>query len=683
LPLIFFLVTLAMTAAATMDTPAGIANSGPWLPILHGSQTGTAQEVAEYLAAKAKRRGYRPWIGAIDAFPLQAFPQAERIVFVVATTGDGEAPDNMKTAWKFLLRKALPKGSLSKLQYAMFGLGDTSYAKYCAAARKLAARLTQLGGTQLVPAGYGDEQCEEGGVWSELDAWSTALWSKLEQLTEGTVAVADDAPVLEPPLYTVQQQQQPEAQQASNAKALELFYGHLAPPDAYRSDAENASKSSRQLRMPHAARVLVNRRLTHAQHKQDVRHIELDVSGMGKAGAYVAGDVAWVHPKNDTAAVTALAQVLQLDLDSTVQIALNQRSSANTAAAATVATPVVDDEQQAVAAVSALDSLLAATALPAEQDLPQCCTVRELLTRYLDITGTPRRAFFEKLSLFAALPAECEKLLELASPAGAELLHVYCTRERRTYVEVLTDFQSCKLSLERLVELVPRLRPRAFSIASASVQHPGAVHLCVAVVSYKTHYKRDKTGVCSGWLAQLQPGDTVQMWIRRGTFTLPADSTTPVIMVGPGTGLAPMRSIIQQRCVQRQQQQQQQQPCDTLFFGCRYAAKDYLYSEELQELVQGQQLALHTAFSRDAPAANGGKVYVQQRIREAGAQLYELIVAQQAHIYVSGSAKQMPEDVRAAFASVLAVHGSMTVAAAEQLLKGLDRAKRYTVEAWS
>eukprot|EP00953_Heterococcus_sp_UTEX-ZZ885_P023296 12810-Heterococcus_DN1.PRE.1 len=180
------------------------------------------------------------------------------------------------------------------------------------------------------------------------------------------------------------------------------------------------------------------------------------------------------------------------------------------------------------------------------------------------------------------------------------------------------------------------------------------------------------------------------MWIRKGTFALPADSSTPVIMVGPGTGLAPMRSIIQQRCVQRQrqqqpahQQQQQQQPCDTLFFGCRYAAKDYLYSEELQQLVQEQQLALHTAFSRDAPAANGGKVYVQQRIREAGAQLYELIVAQRAHIYVSGSAKQMPEDVRAAFASVLAVHGSMTVAAAEQLLKGLDRAKRYTVEAWS
>jgi sulfite reductase alpha subunit-like flavoprotein len=667
-----------MAVAAAEDVPAA---AGPWLPILYGSQTGTAQEVAEYLAAKAKRRGYRPWLGAIDAFPLQAFPQAERIVFVVATTGDGEAPDNMKTAWKFLLRKALPQGSLNKLQYAMFGLGDTSYAKYCAAARKLAARLAQLGGTQLVPAGYGDEQCEEGGVWSELDAWSTALWSKLEQLTEGTVAaVADDAPVLEPPVYTVQQQQQ-----ASDAKALELFYGHLAPPDAYRSDAEVVSKSSRQLRMPHAARVLVNRRLTHPEHKQDVRHIELDVSGMGKGGAYVAGDVAWVHPENDAAAVTALAQLLQLDQDSTVQIALNQHSSANLTTDAAAAAAADSEQQPVVAEASALDSLLAATALPAQQDLPQYCTVRELLTRYLDITGTPRRAFFEKLSLFAAVPAEREKLLELASPAGAELLHVYCTHERRTYVEVLTDFQSCKLSLERLVELVPRLRPRAFSIASASVQHPGAVHLCVAVVSYKTHYRRDKIGVCSGWLAQLQPDDTVNIWIRKGTSALPADSSTPVIMVGPGTGLAPMRSIIQQRCVQRQQQQQQQQqqPCDTLFFGCRYAAKDYLYSEELQQLVQEQQLALHTAFSRDAPAANGGKVYVQQRIREAGAQLYELIVAQRAHIYVSGSAKQMPEDVRAAFASVLAVHGSMTVAAAEQLLKGLDRAKRYTVEAWS
>ena len=143
--------------------------------------------------------------------------------------------------------------------------------------------------------------------------------------------------------------------------------------------------------------------------------------------------------------------------------------------------------------------------------------------------------------------------------------------------------RSCKLGLDRLCELVPRLHPRAFSIASSSLAHPGQVQLCVAIVQFKTPYKREKMGVCSAYLAGLKPGARVRLWIRPGTFTLPKTVATPVILVGPGTGVAPMRSILQERNCHRDQWSKQQNQergadgnddgeratTDQLFFGSR------------------------------------------------------------------------------------------------------------------
>ncbi|CAN0262774.1 unnamed protein product, partial [Hapterophycus canaliculatus] len=138
--------------------------------------------------------------------------------------------------------------------------------------------------------------------------------------------------------------------------------------------------------------------------------------------------------------------------------------------------------------------------------LPPVCTIRLLLTEVLDISGTPRRSFFEKLSLFAGDAEEKEKLEELASPAGSDLLYEYATREKRSYVEVFGDFPSCKVPPERLLELIPRLRPRGFSIASSALETPSKLHLCMAVVSFRTPYKRLRAGVCSSWLASLTSG---------------------------------------------------------------------------------------------------------------------------------------------------------------------------------
>ncbi|CAM9276098.1 unnamed protein product, partial [Ectocarpus fasciculatus] len=476
------------------------------------------------------------------------------------------------------------------------------------------------------------------------------------------------------------------------------FWDSMAPPrSANRCDGA-----------PLPAQLLVNRRLTAEGHFQDVRHLEFDVTDVPGGASYEAGDVAWVHPSNNASAVETLAAAMGLDLDQVVRIApaLPQPKPVDAPVACEEGGAIVEGIRPPGAGVP-----VSGTVPPRRQQagfcLPPMSTLRLLLTEVLDISGTPRRSFFERLSVFATEDEEKEKLEELASPAGADLLYEYATREKRSYVEVFGDFPSCKVPPERLLELVPRLRPRGFSIASSALETPSQVHLCMAVVSFRTPYKRLRTGVCSSWLASLTPGTAeVPISIRRGTFKLPQSPSHPLIMVGPGTGVAPMRSVVLERRRQRQQglggtgvgssgdgslspspgrvgTGATGAPPDTLFFGCRFREKDFFYEQDWAALSASGDLSLFTAFSRSNPDGTGSRVYVQRRIREQASLMAGLVVDHGANILVSGSAKQMPRDVREAFRDALAEHEKASEPGADALLKAMERQGRYCVEAWS
>ena len=301
-------------------------------------------------------------------------------------------------------------------------------------------------------------------MWGDLDPWLTSLWSNLLEirpLPKG--AVVDDTPRLEPALFTMTPVESLGGTQERESSAHD--------GQKLRSSREALWDSAAPLRRkghvggaPGRARLLVNHRLTADGHFQDVRHLEFSVTGVHGGAGYRAGDVAWVHPPNDASAVERCAVALGLEgLDQLVRIA--------------PAGPM---------AASGADGLTGAEQLShLPLVLPSVCTPRLLLTEALDISGTPRRSFFERLSVFALDADEKEKLEELASPAGADLLNEYATREKRSYVEVLEDFPLCRVPPERILELIPRLRPRGFSIASSALETPSALHLCVAVVSFR------------------------------------------------------------------------------------------------------------------------------------------------------------------------------------------------------
>ncbi|CAM9910759.1 unnamed protein product [Pylaiella littoralis] len=724
------------------------------LAVFFGSETETAQEVAEYVASLAGRRGFAAAAVSLDSVPISQVMESSLAVFVVSTTGDGEVPSNMSTFWRFLLRRecrGLRGDCLETMTFAVFGLGDSGYAKYNATARKLHARLLQLGGVELVDRGLGDDQSPRG-MWGDLDPWLVALWTRLLELKPlPSGAVIDDTPRLEKALFSMTALgtcSTDGSHAAEIAQGRREFWDSVAPP---RPKKASHGDSCHGGGAPLPARLLVNRRLTAEGHFQDVRHLELDVSGVPGGKDYGAGDVAWVHPSNNASVVETLAVLMGLDLDQTVRIGPADGGGSGSGDGRDASTiPYQKPQQQQQQQQQQHLQLLHTQPPPPPPPffLPPVSTLRLLLTEVLDISGTPRRSFFERLSLFSGDAEEKEKLEELASPAGADLLYEYATREKRSYVEVFGDFPSCKVPPERLLELIPRLRPRGFSIASSALETPSVVHICMAVVSFRTPYKRLRTGVCSSWLASLAPGAAaeVPLSIRRGTFKLPESPHHPLIMVGPGTGVAPMRGVILQRRRQRESLMLNQgtgngvggdqggpvlspqregggarggvaaaTAPDTLFFGCRYGMmcawgekcrsnkddglagchtiylhrggfreKDFFYEDDWATLSASGDLSLQTAFSRSNPDGTGSRVYVQRRIREQSAVVAGLVVDQGANVLVSGSAKQMPRDVREALRDALAGHEKVGGGdAAEKILKTMERQRRYCVEAWS
>ncbi|XP_035292077.1 NADPH-dependent diflavin oxidoreductase 1 isoform X1 [Anguilla anguilla] len=595
--------------------------SPPSLLILYGSQTGTAQDTAERIGRQAKRRWLKVRVEALDNYNVANLISESLVVFVCATTGQGDPPDNMKKFWRFIFRKSLPAGSLCRLDCAVLGLGDSSYPKFNFVAKKLHKRLVQLGASTLLPLGLADDQHDLGpdGV---IDPWLTAFWDRVLALyppSGGLDPLGEDE--LLPPRFVFHFLDDVTENLTIQSEVMDTE--NLRPPSQVH---------------PFMARVVSNQRVTHASHFQDVRLIEFDITGSNIQ--YSAGDVVVVHPKNCSEDVEQVCQMLRLD--PTRRFMLR---------------PAEDET------------------VPAR--LSQPCTLGYLLESFLDIGSVPRRSFFELLFCFATNKLEKEKLMEFCSAEGQEDLYAYCNRPRRTAIEVLADFPhtAADLTVDYLLDLFPEIQPRSFSIASSLLAHPNRIHILLAVVKYKTRLQKPRKGLCSTWLASLDPtqGEVhVPLWVKKGLLRFPSDPASAVIMVGPGTGVAPFRSALQERIAQ-------DKSGNVLFFGCRSSSKDFYCRHEWEELERAGQLTLFTAFSRDQE----DKIYVQHRVKEQAALLWDLITNSNGHFYIAGNAKDMPTAVCDALKEAFQSEGGVSASQAEDMFNTMERTGRFQSETWA
>jgi sulfite reductase (NADPH) flavoprotein alpha-component len=366
---------------------------------------------------------------------------------------------------------------------------------------------------------------------------------------------------------------------------------------------------------PFPARLTVNRMLSLEGSEKETRHFELDLSGSGLV--YECGDSMGVFPKNDPVLVSEMLHALHMS----------------------------GDEQA-----------------PGNDGTPK--PLRAALTEDYQITQ-PSRQFIQAV---AERGGEAASLLrELLDPLRKDDLDEYLWGME--YIDFLRAHSSAHFAAEDFVKVLRKLQPRLYSIASSQRVYPQSVHLTVAVVRYVSH-GRERKGVASTYQAErVREGERVPVFVHPAKgFRLPEDGNTPIIMVGPGTGVAPFRAFLQDRKATGAKGK------NWLFFGEQRRKSDFLYEEDFKGFqADGVLTRFDTAFSRDQES----KIYVQHRMLENAGEIWKWIDGEGAHFYVCGDATRMAKDVDAALLNIVETQGGKTPDDAAAYVEELKKMKRY------
>lgn len=635
--------------------------------ILYGSETGNSQDFAIILSQKLKRLHFANTILPFGDFEPNNILKIKYLFILVSTTGQGALPRNVhensngskRTLWSLLKKKNLPDTFLNHINVAFFGLGDSSYPQFNYAVRKLHTRIVnQLGANELFDRLEADEQGMAGsnkGTGSGVEAVYFEYERKILSFLKNKYPLMKDS-------------------QGNRIERTEIDPSIYIEPNSYlkllsnnnnnnhdTATTANDTKGQKQSHIKFVGddsvkfgKVLVNKRLTSKDHFQDVRQFVFTNRDNSETKLeYYPGDTAVIYPCNSDNDVYAFLQ--------------NQDQWL----------PVADQPLEFTNGIP--DSLRCIGG-----GIVQPLTLRNLLKYHIDLKSIPRTSFFMKIWQFATdvtrtergqeqLNDQRDKLKEFAYDEDMQELFDYCNRPRRSVLEVLEDFQSIRLPWQYCLDYLPLIKPRSYSISSGPCD-PN-IELTVAIVKYKTILRKIRRGVCTTYMSQLPVGDsTLRYKIQNNNLITKEKFDRPMILVGPGVGLAPLMSVIKMSNTNNQ--------CNiSLLFGCRYKEKDYLYGDLLQKWDQEGRIQLYPVFSRDRENSPDTK-YVQDVLWKYGPQMTDLLVEEGATFFLCGSSGRMPLQVRITIVEMLKKWGGFNDTLAKDFLKDMEKSGRYIQETW-
>ena len=308
-------------------------------------------------------------------------------------------------------------------------------------------------------------------------------------------------------------------------------------------------------------------------------------------------------------------------------------------------------------------------------------SLKRLAEVYGEIQAVASRKDIGVLAANTDCPVSKTKLKAWSAPAkdGIDLYRDEVFLKHRSVLDILEEFPACELPFAIYLEMIPFMTPRYYSISSAPQHNPGHCTITVGVVedaAFSGHgiYQ----GVCSNYLARSMPGQTIQAVVQTpaAQFRIPEDPKTPIIMIGPGTGLAPFRGFLQDRRLKQKSGEKLGKAM--LFFGCRHPNHDYIYKTELEAASKDKLVDLHVAFSRKTKT----KVYVQDLIKQQNQKVFELL-RKGAIVYVCGDGARMEPDVKEALAEIYAEYGIMDIEAARSKIAAMAMDGRYVLDVWA
>ncbi|KAL7915935.1 NADPH cytochrome P450 oxidoreductase [Trichoderma velutinum] len=649
----------AARAGKTRNFVEKMEESGKNCIIFYGSQTGTAEDYASRLAKEGKSRfGLETMVADLEEYDFDAMdtlPSDKIAFFVMATYGEGEPTDNAVEFYEFINGDdvAFSQGSedapLDSLHYVAFGLGNNTYEHYNSMVRDVDRLLTKYGAHRIGNAGEGDDGA--GTMEEDFLAWKEPMWTALA----AHMGLEEREAVYEPVFGIVDRE-------GLTPQSPEVYLG-----EPNKMHLEGASKGPFNAHNPYIAPIAESYELFKVKDRNCI-HLEIDISG--STLSYTTGDHIAIWPTNAGDEVDRFLRVTGLT-----------------------------DKREQVISVKALEPT-------AKVPFPTPTTYDAIVRYHLEIGAPVSRQFVSTLAAFAPnedIKAEMTKLGSdkdyFHEKTGSQLFNI-----ARLLEHVGNGETWDKIPFSAFIEGLTKLQPRYYSISSSSHVQPKKISVTAVVESSMVVGRKDPfRGVATNYLLALkqkQNGDAdpspfgltyelhgprnkydgihVPVHVRHSNFKLPSDPAKPVIMIGPGTGVAPFRGFIQERAQQAREGINVGRTI--LFFGCRKSTEDFMYESEFEEYKKalGDKFELITAFSRESSK----KVYVQHRLKERSAEISDLL-SQKAFFYVCGDAANMAREVNTVLAQIIAEGRGVSESKAEEIVKNMRAANQYQEDVWS
>ncbi|KAI8812641.1 hypothetical protein BJ742DRAFT_752802 [Cladochytrium replicatum] len=692
--------------------------------VFYGSQTGTAEDLANRFAKELKAM----FSLSVTVCDLEEYDFSEilklppstvgsvLVGFFLATYGEGEPTDNAAEFYEWLL-KGRGKGDdlgddveddneeerdgAKNLNYFMFGLGNKTYEHFNAIAKRADKRFKALGSVRQGPVGSGDDDgsmeddflnwkpkaIEAITEYFKFDASSTQAKPSRDasHVAQFKLTEVGDAPVTavfegelssgKPRSWNKDDTYVEKKATAFSYDAKNPFYAPIVKSSyLYKSTFDNfkfPDVSATQLPPSDEERkVMVTTDTRSIQIERQCMHLEFSLDGSGLK--YETGDHVGVYAANDTRDVLALAAALRIPedrLDTLIDLV-----------------PVNTNEE-------------------VSRPFPNPCTIRAALTYYLDLRTPMKQYQFEILARFATNEGEREKLFDFAEKR--ELFVQAVETQQLTLCEVLQLFPSIQIPVAVVLgEILTRPGVRYYSISSSSTKQPNVVSATAVIVRYAiaqptlSNRVVIKEGLATSFLQRLLElrlrnasehmsakaavlATHVPISLRTSSFRLPRNASLPVVMVGPGTGVAPFRAFLWER-VEALERDAEVGPT-WLFFGCRHPDQDFMYKDEFEEMKtraggDDGKVKIVTAFSR---VPGQPKMYVQQTMAEHMDAVWRMLEIQKGHFYVCGDAKSMAKDVNAMLVKIAQKVGGQSEEEATRWVKNLKTTGRYQEDTWS
>lgn len=567
-----------------------------------------------------------------DPSTIAHIPTTKLAIFMVSTYGEGEPSDNLGELWNWI--GSTSRVVLSQLSYAAFGLGNSNYKYYNAVVDHVTTRLQNLGARQLLETGKADDA--HGTTEEDYLEWKISLFEMLQ----ATLGYQEHEPAYEPALRV---------EEDASEGSREIHTG--------KPWTSSETRLSRSVSPAHALPIKAANELFKVTEDRNCIHMELDLSEQPGL-KYKTGDHLGIWPTNPETEVQRLLNCLGWGTSRHMALKITELEHGS------------------------------------NLKVPGRTNLDALLVHYLEICAPLSREMIASLVQFAPTQKSTDLLVRLSTNKTEyeEFISSTYINFGRLLELAAPEVGAWKhLPLSFIIETLPAMRPRYYSISSSSVVQPRRAAI-TAVVSDKilSCPEQRVPGLCTNYLlarknsldeAGPEGRSNPQRFlahIRKSTFKLPALSSHPIVMVAAGTGIAPFRAFLSERA--RLFKMGRPVGNMTLVFGCRNEDQDFLYHDELREFqtIFESKLTLLTAFSRPH---DGTKVYVQDRIVEHSHELAELLVDADANFYICGSAA-MAREVSRAIEGALAETKSWKDEEVQNFMERQKKAKRWHQDVW-